>query len=132
MELYQGYKAGEPHEFVGLAIDKQHVLEAAAAKAFIELRQAAKADGVTIVVNSAFRSQIEQEILYKRHKAGGPTASRPGYSKHQSGLAVDIQTGYGKNDAFRWMTANAHRFGFKRTVQSEPWHWEFLGKPVKS
>jgi len=25
----------------------------------------------------------------------------------------------------RWLERNARRFGFRRTVPTEPWHWEW-------
>lgn len=32
---------------------------------------------------------------------------------------------------FAWLEANARRFGFKRTVTGEPWHWEYVKPPRK-
>ena len=29
-----------------------------------------------------------------------------------------------------WLNANGARFGFARTVPSEPWHWEWWGNPA--
>ena len=102
-----------------------------AAEAFARMAEAAKAEGVDFVVNSAFRTMAEQEKLYRERsdpavKARLGPAARPGYSKHQSGVALDIESAAGSNAAFRWLSQNASRFGWKRTVLVEPWHWEYL------
>ncbi len=31
--------------------------------------------------------------------------------------------------AYRWLLANARRFGFVNYV-FEPWHWEWTGEPI--
>jgi hypothetical protein len=38
---------------------------------------------------------------------------------------VDVNVGSTSSATYRWMAAHAAEFGFKRTVPSEPWHWEF-------
>lgn len=91
------------------------------ARAFLRMRDAARAAGLTLRINSGFRSMAEQRRLYERYRSGrGALAARPGYSNHQSGRALDISTGAGVG---AWLQANAPRFGFRRTVPSEPWHW---------
>jgi len=97
-----------------------------AAEAFRAMHAAAAAESVTLVVNSSFRSMEAQERLYAEYQAGtGNLAARPGYSNHQGGIAVDIQTGGTGTKVYAWLDRNAARYGFKRTVASEPWHWEF-------
>lgn len=66
-------------------------------------------------------------------------------SAHRTGLAVDLYVGqapgYGpdssadpnrlhlsRTPAYRWMLANAERFGFVN-YPFEPWHWEWTGEP---
>lgn len=53
-------------------------------------------------------------------RPGQPVTAPPGRSKHEKGLAVDI----GPASEYGWLAANAARFGLKRTVKSEPWHFE--------
>lgn len=96
-----------------------------AAAAFIRMREAARVAGVDLHVNSAFRSWAKQAELYALFQAGGNLAAEPGYSNHQGGVAVDIESANGTNAAYHWLVANAARFGFRRTVASEPWHWEY-------
>lgn len=101
---------------------------------FLAMAEAAAGDGVTIGVNSGFRSYPEQKFLYegfKRKLPGFAPANPPGLSKHQNGIAFDIDVnGGGSNPTYVWLSENATRFGFVRTVRSEPWHWEFL--PAKA
>jgi LAS superfamily LD-carboxypeptidase LdcB len=124
-----GYFKGEAFPVELLDIGGGFMLESkGAAPAFIEMRQKAAEQGVFLVVDSGFRTEDEQEELLRRYAAGDKSVGKPapaGYSNHQQGLAVDIDTTNGTNAAFIWLTANAYRFGFRRTVPSEPWHWEY-------
>lgn len=98
-----------------------------AAAAFKSMASAAALAGAALVVNSAWRSNEEQQELRRAFEAGERTAvvAPVGYSNHEGGTAVDVESANGTNAAFRWLNTNAARFGFKRTVASEPWHWEF-------
>lgn len=101
---------------------------------YLQMVAAAYADGVKLQVNSGWRSNAHQAQLYADYTSGERTAvaARPGYSNHQNGIALDVESANGTNAAFHWLTANAHRFGFKRTVKSEPWHWEHQPDEVQS
>ncbi|WP_269714150.1 M15 family metallopeptidase [Caulobacter sp. NIBR2454] len=60
-------------------------------------------------------------------------------SPHRTGLAMDLYVGgmrpdstedanrliQSRNPAYRWLVANAERFGF-RNYPFEPWHWEYV------
>jgi hypothetical protein len=67
-------------------------------------------------------------------------------SAHRTGLALDLfiaaAPGFGpdssndtnrlimtRSDVYRWMVANAARFGFVNYA-FEPWHWEWTGEPM--
>lgn len=82
--------------------------------------------GKTIKINSGFRSMDEQTYLYGCYKSkkcnNGNLAAKPGYSNHQNGTAVDVST----SGTYDWLAANAHKYGFIRTVKSEAWHWEYI------
>jgi LAS superfamily LD-carboxypeptidase LdcB len=101
-------------------------LEARTARAFRTMATAAAKRGLQLVIRSGFRSHEKQKELYRDYRRGwGNLAARPGYSNHQSGRAVDI---YIDNYAiYAWLKQNAARFGFKRTVRREAWHWEYVG-----
>ena len=67
------------------------------ADAYIKMRDAAKKEGFTIKVTSAYRSADEQMATYNRFlesltpKEVDESVARPGHSEHQTGLAVDIE-----------------------------------------
>lgn len=96
---------------------------------FAALVAAAKDDGVRITLNSGFRSYPEQKLLHDGFVRGLPgfnTAAKPGFSKHQNGIAFDLSVAGGDgNPTYEWLKRHATSFGFVRTVSREPWHWEF-------
>ena len=101
-------------------------MTASTARAWKRMKTAAEADGVRLRLNSGFRTMGEQQSLYNAYQNGtGNLAAYPGYSNHQNGVALDIDVV--SDAAYDWIHANGNRFGFKRTVASEPWHWEYLG-----
>lgn len=107
--------------------DLGHELQVDAATAFMAMRAAAAAVGVALQVNSAFRTYAEQLALFRLYQSGmGNLAASPGWSNHEGGTAIDIESGDGTNAAFLWLTAFAANYRFKRTVPSEPWHWEYV------
>lgn len=120
--------------------------------AFNTLLAAAKTGGApNMVYLSGYRSYARQEQLYTNYVAkDGKTAAdtysaRPGFSEHQTGLAVDIGEGGGcdletcfENTASgTWAAANAYKYGFvirypkgkdaTTGYQYEPWHLRYLG-----
>ena len=92
--------------------------------AFLKMQKAATAAGVKLSITSGFRTMAEQQHLYSCYQHGncnnGNLAAKPGYSNHQSGRALDLPVS-------SWLANNAAKFGFKRTVPSEAWHYEFFG-----
>ncbi|XHF15198.1 M15 family metallopeptidase [Archangium gephyra] len=101
-------------------------LRSDAAAAFNRMHAAAKAAGINLHVNSAFRTMEQQRDLYQKYLNGtGNLAAKPGYSNHQGGIALDINVGGTGTSTYKWLANNASRFGFARTVPSEPWHWEY-------
>ena len=71
---------------------------------------AAKNDGINLMINSSYRTYNEQEQVYKNYddKYGSEyadeIAARPGHSEHQTGLALDI-----------FCSTNSNRNTFKDT-----------------
>ncbi len=125
-DVVTGYINGQAVELQLRDIGNGFKLRVDAALAFLQMRAAALLDGVQLLVDSAFRTMAEQQHLFELYQEGlGNLAAQPGYSNHQGGVALDIATAAGSNDAFRWLNSYAAHFGFKRTVPSEPWHWEY-------
>lgn len=104
-----------------------------AARAFERMSAAARQEGHWLWVISGYRTRREQRFLYERYRMGlGPRAARPGTSNHQIGIALDVSVGGEGSPIYRWLAANACRHGFRRTVPSEPWHWEYRPRSTRA
>lgn len=139
----------EPSDLVD--VDVPHTwapkLRAVAAAAVVEMFAAAKAEaGLTLASNSAYRSYSSQQSIYDGNDA---LTARPGYSEHQTGLAIDIGASSGRcslascfadTPEGEWLAANAYRFGFilrypkglegVTGYEFEPWHYRYVGTEV--
>jgi hypothetical protein len=115
-----------------LASAPGHRLRGDAAAAFDKMSAAyAQAFGRPICVTDSYRSYAQQVDVYRRK----PTlAAIPGRSNHGWGLAADLCGGIQNfgSAQFRWMKANAPKFGWFHPgwaepggSKPEPWHWEF-------
>lgn len=126
-----GYRHGRRQaiEVVPLGPDGVEV-EIRTARAFLAMREAAAAAGVELKLESGFRTAEKQRELFREWRKGrGNKAARPGRSNHQSGRALDIAV-LSVPGALEWLESNAAAYGFKRTVKSEPWHWEYENAPI--
>jgi hypothetical protein len=90
------------------------------AQAFDRMAAAAAADGVNLIVVSAFRSNAEQAKLFAAHPDPKWVAP-PGQSLHRLGTELDL----GPNVAYGWLARNAQRFHFVQRYSWEPWHYGF-------
>jgi zinc D-Ala-D-Ala carboxypeptidase len=132
-------------------------LDQDAAAALDQLVAAAKANGVSIVSISGFRTIAQQEKLFERQiqrqgseAAAATLSAPPGYSEHHTGYAIDIGDGtrpktdvkfeFEDTSAYQWMASNAKRYGFELSyprnnvqgVSFEPWHWRFANSTQAS
>lgn len=110
--------------------------------------EAAKNEGLNLLVASAYRSFDTQASLKANYKVmyGTTAANRfsadQGYSEHQLGTTVDLttastrtlNTSFDKTKEYAWLTAHAHEYGFVLSYPKnnkyyiyEPWHWRFVG-----
>ncbi len=94
------------------------------AQAFDRMARAAAADGVVLVIASAFRSDAEQAVLFARHP-DPKWVARPGTSLHRNGTELDL----GPPAAYAWLAANATRFHFLQRYSWEPWHYGYVLNP---
>lgn len=118
----QGYNRGTPTNICVVTVDGK-LVEYRTAEAFQAMRADAARSGVRISIVSGFRTMDQQRYLYNLYLSGrGNLAARPGYSNHQSGLALDLNTS--SSGVLNWLNNNGSRYGFRRTVPSEAWHWE--------
>lgn len=133
------------------------LVRAEAASAIERMFAAAAAEGINITVKSSYRSFQTQVAVYsgyvesKGESAADSTSARPGYSEHQTGLAIDIGDAdagttcdfnpcFSTTPAGQWVAAHASEYGF--TVRyvagheattgylAEPWHLRYLGISV--
>lgn len=94
------------------------------AMAFDRMAAAARAAGISLSINSAFRSDAEQARLFAAHPDPKWVAP-PGTSLHRYGTELDL----GPPGAYGWLAANARRFGFIKRYAWEPWHFGFGANP---
>lgn len=124
-----------------------------AAGALEKLVASGAEQGLAFTMQSGYRSYNFQTTLYNRYVAqqGQATAdtqsARPGYSEHQTGLAVDVgskehpecdvEACFGTTPEGEWLKAHAADYGFiirytegnERTTGyiAEPWHLRYVG-----
>ena len=118
--------------------------------AFKNMYEAAKKEGLGLVINSSYRSYQDQEEVCNTYKNlyGEGYVSRyvalPGFSEHQTGLAFDIGSTsskvFAESKEYEWMKDNAYKYGFilrftKSNAyitgfRSEPWHYRYVGKKI--
>jgi D-alanyl-D-alanine carboxypeptidase len=131
------------------------LLRTQAADAYRQLAKAAKAAGVNIMPISGYRSFSQQASLYDSYvrQYGQATAdtlsARPGYSEHQTGLAMDIgnasgtcalQACFANTPAGKWAAEHGWEYGFIIRYPAgagattgytyEPWHLRYVGLAV--
>lgn len=127
------YTNGQPRTIQIVTVQGKN-LEVNQARRFLEMQEAARRDGVDLQLISGFRTMAEQRRLYDgwvNRRPGFNLAARPGYSEHQNGTALDLNTtgssdSRGTGKVYNWLVKNAGKFGFER-IPAEHWHWEFKG-----
>lgn len=117
-----------------------------AEQAFNDLAQAASNDGLFLYICSAYRSYADQEYQYnvfaqnRGAEAADRVSARPGYSEHQTGLAIDVNTtefSFEDTEEGKWLAQHCAEYGFiirypkgkeeYTGFEYEPWHIRYLG-----
>jgi peptidase M15B and M15C DD-carboxypeptidase vanY/endolysin len=106
-----------------------------AAAAMEEMNKAYKADnGSDLTINEAYRDCATQ-IRYRKELGKRAAPAPPCRSNHGWGLAADINVGGFDSSVYKWLKANAHKYGYVHPAwaepggsNSEPWHWEYARK----
>lgn len=123
-----GYVSGASRSISVVHVDGKPA-ELATAEAYHLMQREAAREGVHIRVVSGFRTQAEQQYLYSCYTNCSCNncnlAAYPGYSNHQSGIALDLNTH--APGVLSFLRRRGQAFGFFETVPSEDWHWEFHG-----
>lgn len=131
-----GYSDGVPCQIeIELVDEAGHFLAKEPASAWLIMVAAARNDGIILRCNSGYRTMAHQQSLWRQHQEGTlkSTPARPGYSRHQMGTASDINRSHDDPDGCgpligptdQWLEHHAAQYGWRRTVPSEPWHYEF-------
>lgn len=122
--------------------------------AYLDMHNAANTEaGIYLMVNSSYRNYSSQERVYNNYKTNhgeafaDGIAARPGFSEHQTGLALDIfsiknpaQATFKDSDAYKWLKDNSYKYGFilrypdgKENITGykfESWHYRYVGKDL--
>jgi D-alanyl-D-alanine carboxypeptidase len=92
----------------------------------------ARADGVTLVVNSGWRSRTHQQRLFDEavQKYGSEEEARryvaePDSSAHVTGDALDI----GPPEGAAWLGSHGSAYGLCQMFANEAWHFELATSP---
>ena len=136
--------------YLSISPDRNFMLRQVALEPLKALWHNAKKDGVILRVRSAYRSYQTQEQLFNdyagRHgeEEANRFSARPGQSEHQlgttvdfGGTEVDLTANFADTSQGKWLSKNAHYFGFAMSYPEgkehitgyiyEPWHYRYIG-----
>ena len=120
---------------------------------FKKMADAAKEEGLTLLITTAYRNYNFQATLYNNYvrqdgkEQADTYSARPGYSEHQLGYSADLTNkervsfGEFKNTKeFAWLKDNAYKYGFiiRYTEANqyitgyvpESWHYRYVGNDI--
>lgn len=115
-------------------------------KALTKMAAAAQKSGISLIVDSGFRSVWYQRQIIRRRMQEGENYEKlitfvapPGYSEHHTGRAVDFvpsEARFAHTKTYKWLKENAADFGFFETypenttgtIPWESWHWVYISK----
>ena len=127
-------------------------LSSVAYEAIKQLIDDSNEDGLYLRVNYAHRDYEYQEGVYNDYKKrysekyADKVSARPGFSEHQTGLALDVGQAYNHTTSskfvntkeYEWMKENCYKYGFilrypegKEDITGysfEAWHYRYVGK----
>ena len=118
-----------------LSFSPESKMNKQAAAAMEEMNKAYKADnGSNLLINEAYRDCATQ-IRYARELGAIAAPAPPCRSNHGWGLAADISVGGFGSPVYKWLEANAHKYGYVNPPWAKPggskpeaWHWEYARK----
>ena len=119
-------------------------------ESYIEMSEALNKENLGIFITTAYRSYDEQKELcdyYKKlygNEYVKKYVAQPGFSEHQTGLAIDIGSVKSKTFAsskeYKWMIKNAYKYGYilrytkrfeeETGFRNEAWHYRYVGRDI--
>lgn len=137
--------------------EEQMQVRAQTARALEQMFADAEKQGLRLILGSGYRSYELQQTFYDQYsKQSGQSeadtfSARPGYSEHQTGLAVDIvnksqtcslEACFAETPEGIWIKHNSHKYGFIIRYQREwkyitgytyePWHLRYIGTEISN
>jgi D-alanyl-D-alanine carboxypeptidase len=153
-------KTYSPSDIINVPVvhDNPPRMRKAAGNALVKMFAAGKKAGAgAMQIQSAWRPYSVQVSVYNGwvaslgKKQADLQSARPGYSEHQTGLAVDISpvplkcalaACFGTTPQGKWLAANSWKYGYilrypkGRTAITgyvyEPWHFRFVGTALST
>ena len=117
--------------------------------AYNELKSDSSVLGLNIYASSGYRSYSDQKYIYDNYvridgtEKADTYSARAGYSEHQTGLAIDLNTvdmSFDGTSESNWLKDNCWKYGFiirypkdKENITGymyEPWHIRYVGKEL--
>lgn len=135
-------------------LEENIYMQPEAAAALEDLFAGAAQEGIILYATSGFRSYSTQKAIFERklekmsERAANASVAKPGYSEHQTGLAMDVEghsslgsglvEDFGETPEGRWLAEHCHEYGYiirypkgKTDITGyiyEPWHIRYVGK----
>ena len=129
-------------------------LDKRALDAYGQMYEAASKDGITLRISSGYRSPTLQAQLYEQEiddnlakgmteneaveKEADRAVQKPGYSEHNTGLAMDFNTvnnSFKNTNTYTWLMETVY-YGFvlrypedkeNIRINVQPWHFRYVG-----
>lgn len=126
-----------------------HRLIRSALLGYVVMEEAARKEGIELIVCSTYRTYDYQKRLNHTYQKAPKSddfttySALPGHSQHHLGTTIDfypISEKFAYSKAGKWLSKNAHRYGFSLSFPEgesdktgyiyEPWHYRYVGTQV--
>ena len=129
---------------------EEHYLSKEAKEAYDKMCDAATSEGYQIDANSSYRdydtqvATVNYYLKFYGENYKNKYVAKPGYSEHQTGLAIDVKSKNGSpfktTKEYTWMVNNSYKYGFilrypegreeEFGYSSESWHFRYVGEEI--
>ena len=122
-----------------------HKLRTRVLPSLLALNEAARQEGLTLLISSTYRSYEYQQYIYNRYveqdgqEKADRYSARPGHSQHQLGTVIDfgsIDESFAGTPEGKWLYEHAGEYGFSLTYPEglenltgymwESWHYRYI------